>query len=135
MRSRTQLIRQRVALRTKAPARTPGNWSASDYQLWYATKQLRAATRRRDRQRQKRLCLELAEAWTQRKLHACHKLAHLIAGRRLGPRTRRYGHLPAARPGVDEWATALQKEVHEGGMLATIICYEEEVARLQKEHQ
>ncbi len=51
----------------------------------------------------------------------------------MGPRKRKYGHLPAARPALEEWAEVLAKAGCEGGMAATFIDYEAETKRIRSE--
>lgn len=69
---------------------------------------------------------ELREAWRLRRFYDCHRLANLLAGRRRGPRTRRYGHLAAARPSIDEWTDFLARPGGEGGLQATRVEFERE---------
>ena len=67
-----------------------------------------------------------------RRFHPCYKLAHPLAGRRRGPRRRRYGQIPCLRPSRQEWADYRGKKGCEGGMRAEEAQYKEEVKNCQE---
>lgn len=56
-------------------------------------------------------------------------MAHLLAGRGLGTRRRRYGHIAGVKPGIAEWTEFLSLPGADGGLAAPRVDFEAERAR------
>ena len=106
-------------------------WTATDWRIHSLTSLLRKKVRARARARLRRLEVELRVAWSRRQMSDCYRLANLIANKNGGSRGRRWGHIAAARPSVEEWKDCLLAPGKEGGMSATVVDYEEEVLSIK----
>lgn len=101
---RLDLLRQRAQLRSQQRTRREAEWTSVDYRLGQLTRKLGREARARRRRWQQVREEQLQAAWRQRRFHDCYRLAHLLAGRGLGSRRRRYGHIAGVKPGIAEWA-------------------------------
>lgn len=95
--------------------REGGVWDPIDCRIWVLTRQVRWAQRQRERDRRDRLAEELIEAWSRCRFHEYYRLAHMLAGHQVGPRSRSYNHLQPARPSREEWRSEFAKPGGEGG--------------------
>eukprot|EP00974_Lingulodinium_polyedra_P111207 10755542-Lingulodinium_polyedra.AAC.1 len=58
--------------------------------------------------------------------HEEQRLARLIAGKGIGIQKRRYGHIPAIRPSLEELRASVVAPASEGGLQAVEVQWEEE---------
>ena len=80
------------------------------------TRQLRSIERRRRAERRRLLEWDLEEALKRNDQADVHTIAHLIAGKAMGVKRRRYCKLPSFRPNKEELKAYLELHGNEGGM-------------------
>lgn len=101
---RDDLLHRRVVLRS----RMTDDWRDKTRLKWLSGR-IRRRVRQRHQERLDQRLHDLREAWAHRDLSACHKLAHMIAGRGYTTRRRRVGHLAACQPSKSEWRAGMAR--------------------------
>lgn len=101
------------------------------WELKKITHDLRSVSRRRYDKWKVRIEGELWRAWSDRHLAECYRLSNMLAGRRLGAKNRKMGHLPGTRPDVAQWREFLQRDGGDGGLQAEYIDYDEECSKME----
>ena len=132
------LLRNRQALRQRLGETAPQVdsqvkevWTALHFRIRELGRKLRAAARRAQVQAEENMLRELQEAAQLGAKAKVHRLCVQLARNGRGVKGRRYTHVAAASPSLDESKKWLESPAEEGGMSAKILeDYDSEVRKV-----
>ena len=129
---RRQVLRQQLgATAAKGIIHAQEPWTAFHFRIRELGRRLRAALRRSQAQAEENMLAELQEAAQQGAKAKVNRLCVQLARHGRGVKGRRFSHVAAASPSLEESKRWLESSAGEGGMSATILNdYDEEVRKV-----